>query len=729
MRLFLVSQLLIRTVVSCTLFVLGVLLSNQLKAQSKLFNDNIWYFGSAVSGSSGSQGIVFKENSQGIMEPHDASGVAKLDNPKNTLCVSTSTCSDFIFYTSHDKIYNANHEVMHNSDYFEGHKQVADGLACCYMGNNKYALFSVTDDWNKGKLKYYIVDMNGDNGLGSLIVPDDSEIDSGGVCESIELMAIPGTSDKYWLVYHHGETKSMRVVRFTSSGIDYSFSSHSMKYVSYIFPSTLLNNETYSFTLQSRIVTDDIALLALTTPEGVTIHLFSFDLKVGRISYNKTISHSSEGAVYGVEFSPSGEYLYVTEWNNSKIEQFRVSDGQLVGLLDYTQGSVLLNHYGGGMKLGPDGKIYIARGSSDYLAVLTEPDKPMTPLNLIIDGFRTSVRSAYTLELSTGITLPAIDPPGEIIPPAVLPDYATTMTIASITKNVLANDHGNSGDYLYLTNAFFTNPSDINKGTITLDRSAGTVTFTPNPSYSFGDMEEVNITYIAKDNGTPIASCSIGQLYVTVKQAVLSVIIPPPKEFDEGSTISAQVCLPEGVIASAEGVVINLSRGASSTAFVTDYTMPNTVTINAAEPCATFSIELSNDSLIEGDETLAITASADNFTSSSDILTIKDKTVGNIIVELDTSGISEGEAFGTATFTIRFKVEGVNCPDKRVKVEYVLSGTAQKGIHYTISPDSSTAYIEVGQTSTNIVVEAINNFVVEGGRDVIIELKSVSLVD
>jgi hypothetical protein len=75
----------------------------------------------------------------------DASGESNVHSHENSLTVSSPYCNgQFIFYSSHNQLYNSQHEPMTKGE-FMSHQAVADSLAACYMGDNKYLLFSVTN--------------------------------------------------------------------------------------------------------------------------------------------------------------------------------------------------------------------------------------------------------------------------------------------------------------------------------------------------------------------------------------------------------------------------------------------------------------------------------------------------------------------------------------------------------------------------------------------------------
>ncbi|GHT35594.1 hypothetical protein AGMMS49574_25340 [Bacteroidia bacterium] len=179
------------------------------------FTDDIWYFGT------GGGGIAFNKNSGGEKVAVSASGESLINAYENALSVSSPGCgSSLIFYSQHDKLYNAKHEVMQAGD-FTGHQSVADGLAACYIGDNKYMLFSVTHAYEEAvtmELQYHIIDMNADGGYGKRI--DTKTLETTGMSESVELIPVPDTSDQYWLVYNMlSPLNEIRVRKITGNSV------------------------------------------------------------------------------------------------------------------------------------------------------------------------------------------------------------------------------------------------------------------------------------------------------------------------------------------------------------------------------------------------------------------------------------------------------------------------------------------------------------------------------
>ena len=730
---------------------LQITVRTSYKSSSTLFNDNVWFFGNTWSGP-GCPAITFEKDGGGNWRPKDITATegAQVDSWENSLSVSTPACDgSFVFYTSHDYVYNSNHVPMKgkpkgtssNNGEFWGHTSVADGLGACYVGNNKYFLFSSSNCYNNAtieggiiRLRYYIIDMSGDNGLGEIRLPSaadgitdgltDGIIVSSGMSESVEVIPVPGTYDQYWLIYHTEEaTRKMVVRKVTPTGI-------SAPVCTITSQATAL-----SYVLNSNT---NHTMLSMVLPGAHKVLVYNFNPVTGQISHRNTFDFpvaTYPGSKYGTLFSPNGRYLYATSWQGTRMIQYDLTNNSVVGSIEYNLMGAA-SERGGGMKMGPDGKIYVAHSYTRYLGRIETPDLPITNAGFTYN--RTAVElglpagTTYrNLPLSTGLTPPAMDPPGTNHTPTTVPDAATLVSILPVTVSPLANDSYNplsNATQLYLTRAQLVNAGDAAKGTLSFNATAKTVTFTPDQNHTFTDGETILISYTARDNQTPVGMCENGIITLTVSLPQLTVTIPSPKTFDEGTTVPVEVCLPTGVTAPAAGLVVTLTQVASTApqASAADYSMPASLTLAAGERCKSFNVVLNNDLLVEeGNESLKVQATAKNCKTGNDQLTVTDITPGDVEVVVAPASVSEGPTPGTATLTFRFKEANVTCT-KRVKVVYAVTELSPTtGAFYTAS-GTSPAYIEIGASKTDVTITTINDFTVDGGRSLTVLISSVT---
>lgn len=682
-------------------------------AASNLFSDDVWFFGNYQGGDKTSRGMVFRG---GVA--YDYSGVSRVNSWENSLSVSTPACDgSFIFYVMHDRVYNSKHEVMPGlpGNIFAGNSSNSDGLAACYIGDNKYMLFAVSSAEVAGKLYYYYIDMSENNGLGKITAGGEVDPAATKVNEAIELLPKAGTYDKYWLVYHdatnvtspvNGKLKVIEIDGAKTNPIG-----------DIVCEIQAPGPSTY-YGMRSNTTFDRIAI---SVRDGGKLPIYKFNPIDGQITYLHTITERT--AVYGTAFSPNGKYIYAAPYSgNQWVRQYEVETGTYIGESQYNTGSS-----GSGMKLGPDGKIYISRENIEYMAVIENPDIAFGQPGggITMDGFPLS-KKAKGLTISVGLTPPWISPPSTNRAPVTIPDAITSYGGQAVTINPILNDTDPDGDLIYLVNAELMNlVSDGEKGTVTFDEDAKTVTFTPKPTYSYTDGETVLIRYQIRDNGVPVAMCDDnGVITVTLRKAMLTLNLTPAA-VDEGETITAEVCLPSDMVAPAGGFPFTLTFDASSETDINDISGSLSGTIAAGQPCAQLTLTAVLDKLVEGDENLVLKPTTTvSYFVDGDAKTVKisDKTDNLIIVEktkpTGTTQASEPNTDGE--FTVRFRESGVMSV-KPVVVKFTLTGSAYNDIDYG-KVDPLKVTIPANTHSITIPIVVKNNFIVEGDREVIITI-------
>jgi hypothetical protein len=504
----------------------GAFVSNTVKVYitvndiASAFVDDLWYYGE------NSQGIRFANNGA-VYSATDASGESKVASRENSLVVSSPYCDgQNIFYSSHNRLYNSHHEPMLNG-HFMGHHSIADGLAACYMGNNKYLFFSVTDAYEAGNrgLKAYTVDMNVDHGRGAIVDSFLIENSSADMSESVELI----TSDRqhiYWLVYAYknGIHHELRVRQ-----VDVSNPGNPVGAVIPALQTSTQDQHTY--TLKASPQNNRIAI---ANADDKTVDVFDFDNSTGTISNRRTSpnTHLIDGVAYGVEFSPDGNMIYAagyTKYNGGHplLCQYEISTSSLIhrSSIQYWTYTGVDNSRGGGLKLGPDSMIYVMLAYDSNIGTVSNPNSA-APLSGRYNaaGMTLGVNvDKYALQFSTGLTRPSIMECNANTPPVPQPDEAE-LCISPVSRtvkvNVLENDSDIDNDRVFLTDAAFVNPSDSILAGIAVNAADSTVSLTVKPdAYIEVSGHVFRINYSVKDDGTPASQCATGSLEITVYPA------------------------------------------------------------------------------------------------------------------------------------------------------------------------------------------------------------------
>jgi len=478
-------------------------------AQCNIFTDNTWYFGTAGGG------IHFVDNGSGTKVPTDASGFSLVRSGENSIVVSAPGCgNDVIFYGQHNMLYNREHKPMVNGA-IQGNSSCANGLAACFIGNNKYALFSVTsaysDPDNTRQLKYYIIDMSLDGGLGA--ISGSGTIETGGMSEVIKLVSVPGSQYEYWLIYDHLTTNQIRCrkVTGTSGSVTIASSYTSLNMAPHNDVAGNMPRASYGITANASRSQIAIAYL------GGCICVLNFNNTTGALSHSRTIGTASNRypQAYDVQFSPNGAYLFFTVYTtNPNIYRCVLNTGAVSAGVPFGGAS------GGGLKTGPDGKIYVLQYYNNTIGVITDPNKTTFTASdyrqnaLTLNMPATGIVNG--LKFSIGITPPAVCPTGSNLAPVAVDDQV------SISKGQdfvcilpLTNDTDPNGDALRITDVSFSNAADVAKLEFTFNPTTNTVCVKTKSAAQAGDI--ITLNYIIKDNGgNPVDLCDEGLITVKI---------------------------------------------------------------------------------------------------------------------------------------------------------------------------------------------------------------------
>ena len=212
---------------------------------------------------------------------------------------------------------------------------------------------------------------------------------------------------------------------------------------------------------------------------------------------------------------------------------------------------------------------------------------------------------------------------------------------------------------------------------------------------------------------------------LSVTSATLTITdddIPPeaitlsvnPTHITEGSssgttqvTVTASISGSSSTLSSSIELVLSVGADTDSATEGTDYTETGgTITVTIApgttSGSATFDLEVTGDTLAEGDETVTVSGPSGVLSVASAMLTITDDDTAPTAIALSLSSPSVDEDSDTTSVTVTaaFSSEGSGTltADTEVAVT-VAGGTATEGTDYTADPATITVTIEAGTTS------------------------------
>lgn len=182
----------------------------------------------------------------------------------------------------------------------------------------------------------------------------------------------------------------------------------------------------------------------------------------------------------------------------------------------------------------------------------------------------------------------------------------------------------------------------------------------------------------------------------------------------EGSTSAVTVGFVNSLISSDEDITININRDAASTADDADYSgVPAAVTLPALTNNKVYTLQMINDNVLEGDETLQLSAQlvTTGYTLIQPAAVLIPET-GDMSVHL----VKDKDAAEPATnggYII--KLPGTSTAAADVKVVFYVSSIAGTT---NIAPIQTAATILTGQNSVSVPVIVIDNRVIEGDEQV-----------
>ncbi|MES2622764.1 MAG: T9SS type A sorting domain-containing protein [Bacteroidota bacterium] len=326
---------------------------------------NNWLFGegAGLNWSTGSPVAI----SGSAMHQHE--GVA---------CIS-DTSGQLLFYTDGDSVWNRTHQVMSNGTGLMGDfSSTNSALIVPRPGNmNQYYLFT-SDDVIVGTdgYRYSIVDITLNGGLGDVTSVKNQLLYA--PCTE-KLQAVTNSdSSGYWLLTHEKNTNRFVSYEITSAGL----SAPVISAVGSVF-TTFKGAGCMAFSPNG-------TRLAMAMTDSDSIEMFDFNTASGMVtncmalgSVNPTLNPY----VYGISFSPNSSKLYVSESKNQRIFQFDLSTSNSAAInASKTLVGTSQTNTIAALQLGPDKKIYVARGQQTYLGVIHNPDLSGAACNFVDNG-------------------------------------------------------------------------------------------------------------------------------------------------------------------------------------------------------------------------------------------------------------------------------------------------------------------------------------------------------
>jgi gliding motility-associated-like protein len=326
---------------------------------------NIWYFGNYL-------GLDFNYSPSKLLLSEQAQGCDSSNDME-----SSSTVSDkngvLLFYTDGITVWNKNHLPMSNGRGLFGSCTSTQTLITPDPGNkNRYYVFTTSpqgDDTQfpldqKG-FRYSTVDLSLDNGLGDVV--DKNILLAASTTEKVAGTLHVNKKD-YWIVMHEYGSNAFNAFLITAKGIDPPITSM----VGSIHQGNPDQQQLRGFNAIGQMkISPDGEKLGLTLYQDHVAEIFSFDPSSGALAEIEKLSHLGTVKLYGLEFSPNSELIYISD-GMKYIYQYSLKSKETTVLEN--EELFFDNPYQ--LQLAPDGKIYIAKYEMYNLGVIEFPNLP-----------------------------------------------------------------------------------------------------------------------------------------------------------------------------------------------------------------------------------------------------------------------------------------------------------------------------------------------------------------
>lgn len=313
---------------------------------------DIWYFGDQA-------GLDF---SSGTPVALNDGASYSLDNSTT----ASDTLGNLLFYSNGFSVWDANHAVMPNGSGLLGSNNSGQcALAVHRPGTDEYFLFTV-DQWNGANgLRYSVVDMTLNNGLGDVTVKN--LLLQTPTTERLEAVQNP-LDGSWWVITHDWNSAQFRVFNLNATGLN------TLPVLSNVGATHSGNNYDAAGQLTASRSGN---LLACGIYDQNQFEVFDFDNTSGVVSNARQLPGYTNA--WGCAFSSDNTKLYLTKWYDNEVIQLDLSAGSWPNvqasalLVGNTTGNV--NGWQAGfLQLGPDDRVYVAKFGQSTLGVVTDPN-------------------------------------------------------------------------------------------------------------------------------------------------------------------------------------------------------------------------------------------------------------------------------------------------------------------------------------------------------------------
>ncbi len=329
-------------------------------AQSQ--NSN-WYFGNGATMSFPNNGApILGSTTTALFTDEGSSSISDING-------------NLLFYTDGGNVWDAADVVMPNGTNIQGYNYQGSSTQCPIIikkpgSATLYYIFCVAEgDHAPNAFCYSIVDMSLNSGMGDVVPASKNMNIFNGTSEKIAATYHCNGTD-IWIATHDLNTNNYRAILLTSAGI-------SSTVVTPIGPIVSSTNQSSDGQGSMKFTSDGLHLAMSNLNNQDVLDLLSFNKSTGVFSNRLNIFNPIDaGGLYGLEFSPNNQVLYVANYISSELLQYDISSGVAATILasrisvgtPFDRG---INQ----LQLAIDGKIYAAQRRADLpIGVVNSPN-------------------------------------------------------------------------------------------------------------------------------------------------------------------------------------------------------------------------------------------------------------------------------------------------------------------------------------------------------------------
>lgn len=292
--------------------------------------------------------------------PTSPAGCA-LQTPEGSASIADRLTGELLFYTDGITVWNANNQPMPNGTGLLGGTSLLLSSTSAAVIIPKpfspdiYYIATIDEQSSGNGVRYSVVDMSLNGGLGDILPAQKNVLLFNTTSEKLHVVP---TADGcgYWLLTHDSPGNTFAAFKITQNGIE--------------TPPVLSSvggaqgNGAGHFKINRQL-----NKLAMGNLFDSTVELFDFNNATGVVSNPLIWDYNFPNAlIYGVEFSPDGSKLYVS--NIERIIQYDISQTGAAAIeasaFNISQNAGV-GYQPASLQLGPDNKIYIAAASLDAI--------------------------------------------------------------------------------------------------------------------------------------------------------------------------------------------------------------------------------------------------------------------------------------------------------------------------------------------------------------------------